>query len=146
MAIMEQMAAAGRKRDAGGEERKDGEKGGFKNKQRLLVIASRGITHRFRHLMNDVMKLLPHSTKDAKVSSGPAHRSRAMTLRGPWGTHSDQRPRGSPLRACAGGKAAVRPSPEADRRGGARADGEQGPAVGDQRDLRVARVQLGALL
>mmetsp|Transcript_30283 Transcript_30283/g.74431 ORF Transcript_30283/g.74431 Transcript_30283/m.74431 type:complete len:323 (+) Transcript_30283:54-1022(+) len=41
----------------------------FKNKQRVLVIASRGIIHRFRHLMLDLQKLLPHSTKDAKMES-----------------------------------------------------------------------------
>jgi hypothetical protein len=32
-----------------------------------LVLSSRGITHRFRHLMLDVLKLLPHSTKDSKL-------------------------------------------------------------------------------
>ena len=49
---MEQIAAAGRARDAfetGPDGAGGGVKGGgFKNKQRLLVIASRGITHRFR--------------------------------------------------------------------------------------------------
>lgn len=44
-----------------------GEGSGFKNKQRVLIIASRGITHRFRHLMLDISKLLPHGTKDAKL-------------------------------------------------------------------------------
>jgi ribosome biogenesis protein BRX1 len=39
----------------------------FRNKQRVLVLSSRGITHRFRHLMLDVLKLLPHSTKDSKL-------------------------------------------------------------------------------
>mmetsp|Transcript_44917 Transcript_44917/g.105410 ORF Transcript_44917/g.105410 Transcript_44917/m.105410 type:complete len:364 (-) Transcript_44917:188-1279(-) len=43
--------------------------GGFRNKQRVLIIASRGITHRFRHLMLDIGKLLPHGTKDAKMES-----------------------------------------------------------------------------
>lgn len=46
---------------------KEGE--AFKNKQRVLIIASRGIVHRFRHLMMDVAKLLPHSSKDAKMES-----------------------------------------------------------------------------
>mmetsp|Transcript_27342 Transcript_27342/g.53298 ORF Transcript_27342/g.53298 Transcript_27342/m.53298 type:complete len:321 (-) Transcript_27342:2920-3882(-) len=49
-----------------------GAKGGeepFRNKQRVLVIASRGIVHRFRHLMLDLCKLLPHSSKDAKMES-----------------------------------------------------------------------------
>ncbi len=50
--------------------RKDqGGESGFKNKQRVLLIASRGIIHRFRHLMLDIGKLLPHSTKDAKMES-----------------------------------------------------------------------------
>ena len=39
----------------------------FRNKQRVLVLSSRGVTHRFRHLMLDVLKLLPHSTKDSKL-------------------------------------------------------------------------------
>ena len=37
-----------------------------KNKQRVLVLASRGITQRYRHLMEDVMTLLPHSVKESK--------------------------------------------------------------------------------
>lgn len=49
---MDQIAAAGRARDAlepGPDGAGEVVKGGvFKNKQRLLVIASRGITHRFR--------------------------------------------------------------------------------------------------
>ncbi|EKX38704.1 ribosome biogenesis protein brix [Guillardia theta CCMP2712] len=41
----------------------------FRNKQRVLVLASRGIVHRFRHLMLDVLKMLPHGAKDAKMES-----------------------------------------------------------------------------
>jgi ribosome biogenesis protein BRX1 len=37
-----------------------------KNKQRVLVLASRGITQRYRHLMEDVLTLLPHSVKESK--------------------------------------------------------------------------------
>lgn len=33
------------------------------NKQRVLILASRGITHRYRHLMSDLQVLLPHSKK-----------------------------------------------------------------------------------
>ncbi|KAJ3319925.1 Ribosome biogenesis protein BRX1 [Boothiomyces sp. JEL0866] len=40
-----------------------------KYKQRVLIITSRGITHRFRHLMNDLHVLMPHSKKDAKLDS-----------------------------------------------------------------------------
>lgn len=32
-------------------------------KQRVLVLSSRGITQRQRHLMNDLTGLLPHSKK-----------------------------------------------------------------------------------
>jgi hypothetical protein len=31
-----------------------------KNKQRVLLLSSRGVTHRMRHLMNDLEVLLPH--------------------------------------------------------------------------------------
>lgn len=34
-----------------------------KNKQRVLLLSSRGITHRMRHLMNDMETLLPHVKK-----------------------------------------------------------------------------------
>lgn len=38
-------------------------------KQRTLLITSRGITFRYRHLMQDLDNLLPHSKKDAKLDS-----------------------------------------------------------------------------
>ena len=34
-----------------------------KNKQRVLLLSSRGINHRMRHLMNDLEALLPHVKK-----------------------------------------------------------------------------------
>ncbi|XP_062501458.1 ribosome biogenesis protein BRX1 homolog [Corticium candelabrum] len=37
------------------------------NKQRVLIFCSRGITHRPRHLMNDLRVLLPHSKADTKL-------------------------------------------------------------------------------
>jgi len=40
-----------------------------KNKQRVLLLSSRGITHRMRHLMNDLEALLPHVKKGAKFAS-----------------------------------------------------------------------------
>ncbi|OCK82812.1 Brix-domain-containing protein [Lepidopterella palustris CBS 459.81] len=40
-----------------------------KNKQRLLILSSRGVTYRHRHLMNDLYSLLPHSRKDAKLDT-----------------------------------------------------------------------------
>ncbi|KAJ3304090.1 Ribosome biogenesis protein brx1 [Kappamyces sp. JEL0829] len=40
-----------------------------KNKQRTLLISSRGVNYRFRHLMQDLHVLMPHSKKDAKIDS-----------------------------------------------------------------------------
>jgi ribosome biogenesis protein BRX1 len=40
-----------------------------KNKQRVLLLSSRGITHRMRHFMNDLEALLPHVKKDSKLDS-----------------------------------------------------------------------------
>jgi hypothetical protein len=56
-------------KNPGQAKKEQGAEVGFKNKQRVLMIASRGIIHRFRHLMLDIGKLLPHSTKDAKMES-----------------------------------------------------------------------------
>jgi hypothetical protein len=33
------------------------------NKQKLLIVASRGIISRYRYLMKDLLDLLPHSKK-----------------------------------------------------------------------------------
>jgi len=40
-----------------------------KNKQRVLLLSSRGITHRMRHIMNDLEALLPHFKKGAFTSA-----------------------------------------------------------------------------
>ncbi|EKD16197.1 uncharacterized protein L3040_009564 [Drepanopeziza brunnea f. sp. 'multigermtubi'] len=40
-----------------------------KNKQRVLILSSRGITSRHRHLLNDLASLLPHGRKDAKLDT-----------------------------------------------------------------------------
>ena len=37
-----------------------------KNKQRVLLLSSRGVTHRMRHLMSDIEALLPHVKKGQK--------------------------------------------------------------------------------
>lgn len=34
-----------------------------RNKQRVLLLSSRGVTHRMRHLTNDLETLLPHVKK-----------------------------------------------------------------------------------
>lgn len=41
----------------------------YVNKQRCLILSSRGITHRDRHLLSDLRDLLPHSKKDVKLDS-----------------------------------------------------------------------------
>lgn len=40
----------------------------LKNKQRVLLLSSRGVTHRMRHLMNDLETLLPHVKKGTSVN------------------------------------------------------------------------------
>lgn len=44
----------------------------LRNKQRVLLLSSRGITHRMRHFMNDLEALLPHVKKGQSVPS-PQH-------------------------------------------------------------------------
>lgn len=39
----------------------------WKNRQRTLVISSRGINHIYRHLVTDVIGLIPHAKKDSKI-------------------------------------------------------------------------------
>ncbi|KAI9278123.1 Brix domain-containing protein [Sporodiniella umbellata] len=39
------------------------------NKQRVMMLCSRGVTFRYRHLLNDLEGLLPHSKKDAKLDT-----------------------------------------------------------------------------
>ena len=41
----------------------------YSNKQRVLVVASRGITARHRHLLEDLKMLIPHHRKDSKLDS-----------------------------------------------------------------------------
>ena len=37
------------------------------NKQRVLILGSRGIGHRDRHLMDDLRDLMPHCRRESKV-------------------------------------------------------------------------------
>jgi ribosome biogenesis protein BRX1 len=39
----------------------------YVNKQRTLIFSTRGITHRDRHLIQDLRDLMPHSKKDNKL-------------------------------------------------------------------------------
>ncbi|KAF2630315.1 Brix-domain-containing protein [Macroventuria anomochaeta] len=48
------------------EEKSTGEK---RNKQRVLILSSRGVTFRHRHLLQDLYSLMPHSRKEAKFDS-----------------------------------------------------------------------------
>jgi ribosome biogenesis protein BRX1 len=41
----------------------------YTNKQRVLILASRGITARYRYLLEDLKKLIPHHKKDSKLDS-----------------------------------------------------------------------------
>jgi ribosome biogenesis protein BRX1 len=41
--------------------------GKYKNKTKVLVLSTRGVLTRQRHLMNDIRELLPHAKKDAKM-------------------------------------------------------------------------------
>ncbi|CDO94871.1 unnamed protein product [Kluyveromyces dobzhanskii CBS 2104] len=41
----------------------------FMNKQRTLLITSRGVTYRHRHLIQDLSSLLPHSRKEPKLDT-----------------------------------------------------------------------------
>ncbi|KAG9010114.1 Ribosome biogenesis protein brx1 [Tulasnella sp. JGI-2019a] len=40
-----------------------------RNKQRVLLLSSRGVTQRMRHLMKDLECLLPHTKKDTKLDA-----------------------------------------------------------------------------
>lgn len=39
----------------------------WKNRQRTLVLCARGVNSRFRHLMNDIIDIMPHSKKENKI-------------------------------------------------------------------------------
>ncbi|KAF2474220.1 brix domain-containing protein 2 [Lindgomyces ingoldianus] len=51
---------------SGGHEKEPGER---KNKQRVLILSSRGVTYRHRHLLQDLYSLMPHSRKEAKLDT-----------------------------------------------------------------------------
>ncbi|KAK8087209.1 hypothetical protein PG994_002183 [Apiospora phragmitis] len=43
--------------------------GARKQKSRVLIVPSRGVTYRHRHFINDVSSMLPHGRKDVKFDS-----------------------------------------------------------------------------
>jgi ribosome biogenesis protein BRX1 len=46
-----------------------GHSGVARNKSRVLVLTTRGITTRFRHFLEDIMRLLPHAKKEPKLEA-----------------------------------------------------------------------------
>mmetsp|Transcript_38771 Transcript_38771/g.116523 ORF Transcript_38771/g.116523 Transcript_38771/m.116523 type:complete len:371 (-) Transcript_38771:146-1258(-) len=44
--------------------------GRYRNKQRCLVLCSRGVTARYRHLLEDLRTLIPHHKKESKLDPG----------------------------------------------------------------------------
>ncbi|KAF2128482.1 brix domain-containing protein 2 [Dothidotthia symphoricarpi CBS 119687] len=52
-----------------GTENHEKETGEKRNKQRVLILSSRGVTFRHRHLLQDLYSLMPHSRKEAKLDT-----------------------------------------------------------------------------
>lgn len=46
--------------------------GRYHNKQRCLTLCSRGVTARYRHLLEDLRTLIPHAKKESKLDPGKA--------------------------------------------------------------------------
>jgi len=44
--------------------------GRYRNKQRCLVLCSRQVTARYRHLLEDLRTLIPHHKKESKLDAG----------------------------------------------------------------------------
>lgn len=57
------LKALSKKRAAGDDVEETTTKKPVQNKQRVLVLSSRGVTERYRHLMSDIQALLPHTKK-----------------------------------------------------------------------------------
>jgi ribosome biogenesis protein BRX1 len=53
--------------------------GRYRNKQRCLVLCSRGVTARYRHLLEDLRVLLPHHKKESKLDPGSDGAAKAVT-------------------------------------------------------------------
>ena len=52
--------------------------GRYRNKQRCLVLCSRGVTARYRHLLEDLRTLMPHHKKESKLDPGEEGAGRAV--------------------------------------------------------------------
>jgi ribosome biogenesis protein BRX1 len=76
--------------DAGNEKEEDGNDkecpdashlisdGRYRNKQRCLVLCSRGVIARYRHLLEDLRTLMPHHKKESKLDPGAEGAGRAV--------------------------------------------------------------------
>ena len=54
--------------DGEGEEQAPPKPAPFRNKNKVLIVSSRGIGYRIRHLMQDFIDLCPNSKKDVKIA------------------------------------------------------------------------------
>lgn len=52
--------------------------GRYRNKQRCLVLCSRGVTARYRHLLEDLRTLIPHHRRESKLDPGDTGMGRAV--------------------------------------------------------------------
>ena len=52
--------------------------GKYRNKQRCLTLCSRGVTARYRHLLEDLRTLIPHHKKESKLDPGNESMGRAV--------------------------------------------------------------------
>lgn len=52
--------------------------GRYRNKQRCLVLCSRGVTARYRHLLEDLRTLIPHHKKESKLDAGNESTGKAV--------------------------------------------------------------------
>lgn len=52
--------------------------GRYRNKQRCLTLCSRGVTARYRHLLEDLRTLMPHHKKESKLDAGDDGVSKAV--------------------------------------------------------------------
>ena len=52
--------------------------GRYRNKQRCLVLCSRGVTARYRHVLEDLRTLMPHHKKESKLDPGAEGAGRAI--------------------------------------------------------------------
>jgi ribosome biogenesis protein BRX1 len=53
--------------------------GRYRNKQRCLTLCSRGVTARYRHLIEDIRTLIPHHKKESKLDPGSDGVGRAVS-------------------------------------------------------------------